>query len=211
LKILNFLIPLKSETVKFGVSEKRLSPCLMSREEKIIITAIARRNRDVFEALFCEYFTLLTKYAEGFIFDRDDCEDIVQNLFINLWERADSLDIRTSIKAYLYQSVKNRCLNYLRNLNVSDNHKLLYLESMLNGSDETDWIDPEWAERIHLALNNLPPQMAQALRLKYMEGEKIVRIARKMRISENTVKTHLTRGKKRLHKHLLESLSLYSL
>ena len=183
----------------------------MKVEEKILIKAIANRNREVFEALFREYFPLLAKYAEGFVFNRDDSEDIVQSLFINLWEKADDLHIQASLKAYLYQSVKNRCLNYLRDLNVSDRHKLLYLEAMFSSSDETDWIDPEWTEKINLALDKLPSQMARSLRLKYMDGEKIVKIAREMKISENTVKTHLTRGKKRLHHQLLESLSLFSL
>ena len=178
-------------------------------EEKILINAIASRNRDVFENLFCEYFPVLTKYAEGFIFDRDACEDLVQSLFIHIWENADTIKIRTSIKSYLFQSVKNRCLNHLRNLKVSDRHKLLYLESMLNCSDENDRVDPEWAGRVNFAMEKLPGQMARALRLKYMEGEKIVRIAWKMKISENTVKTHLTRGKKRLHKQLQESISLF--
>ena len=179
-------------------------------EEKIILKSISNKNLEVFESLFSEYFPLLTKYAEGFVFDRNECEDIVQNLFINLWEKSETIKIQTSLKAYLYQSVKNRCLNYLRNMNVFDKHKLLYLEARLNSGEETDWIDPEWAEKVHLALDRLPIQMARILRMKYMDGEKIGKIANKMQISENTVKTHLSRGKKNLHKQLLDTLSLFS-
>lgn len=182
----------------------------MHFEEKIIKQAITNKNKEVFEALFCEYYPLLTKYAEGFVFDPDQCEDIVQSLFIHLWENSKSINIHTSLKSYLYQSVRNRCLNYLRNLNVYDKHKLFYLEGMLSNSTDTDRIDPEWTEKVRFALAKLPEQMARVLRLKYMEDEKIGDIADKMKISENTVKTHLTRGKKSLHKKLLEKFSLFS-
>jgi RNA polymerase sigma-70 factor (family 1) len=182
----------------------------MKIEEKIIINAIAKRNRDIFKALFYEYYPLLTKYAEGFVFGREESEDIVQSFFIEFWGKADAINIQTSIKSYLYQSVKNRCLNYLRNLKVFDKHKLLYLEGMFSNNDGSNEFDPEWEDKVNLALNKLPSQMARVLRMKYMKGEKIVKIARTMNISENTVKTHLTRGKKRLHKQLLYYLNTLS-
>ena len=85
----------------------------MKIEEKILLNEIAKRNRAVFEALFSDYYPILTRYAEGFIFDRHACEDIVQSMFLYFWENAGKLALTTSLKAYLYGAVKNKCLNLI--------------------------------------------------------------------------------------------------
>jgi RNA polymerase sigma-70 factor (ECF subfamily) len=158
--------------------------------------------------LFYEYYPRLVKYAEGFVFDKQVCEDIVQNLFIYFWERTDWIVIEQSIKAYFYQSVKNRCLNYLRDMHIQDKHKLLYLESMLNDDDSAAWVDPEIISQIERSIEKLPPRMASLFRLKYLEGKKYREIATEKNISENTVKTQVQRAKEKLRNLLLESTSL---
>jgi RNA polymerase sigma-70 factor (ECF subfamily) len=177
-------------------------------EDKILINEIKNRNRIVFESLFYEYYPRLVKYAEGFVFDKQVCEDIVQNLFIYFWERTDWIVIEQSIKAYFYQSVKNRCLNYLRDMHIQDKHKLLYLESMLNDDDSAAWVDPEIISQIERSIEKLPPRMASLFRLKYLEGKKYREIATEKNISENTVKTQVQRAKEKLRNLLLESTSL---
>jgi RNA polymerase sigma-70 factor (ECF subfamily) len=180
----------------------------MRIEDKILFNEIKNRNRKVFESLFYEYYPRLVKYAEGFVFDRHACEDIVQNLFIYFWERTDCIIIEQSIKAYFYQSVKNRCLNYLRNIHIQDKHKLLYLESILNSDDSATWVDSDIGSQIEKAIEKLPPRMASLFQLKYLEGKKYREIASEKNISENTVKTQIHRAKEKLRTLLLESASL---
>ena len=177
----------------------------MRIEEKIIIRELQKGNREVLESLYKDYYPGLVMFAEGFVFDRNVCQDIVQNLFVQLWEKSRELDFRTSIKAYLYQATRNRCLNHLRNVNVRDRHNLLYLEAMINSHDQDPHVDETWLKEIGLALEKLPHQMARVFHLKYMQGKKIREIADDLQISENSVKTNLTRGKARLR--LLSSQS----
>jgi RNA polymerase sigma-70 factor (ECF subfamily) len=177
-------------------------------EDRILFNEIKNRNKKVFGSLFYEYYPRLVKYAEGFVFDRQACEDIVQDLFIYFWERTDRIIIEQSIKAYLYQSVKNRCLNYLRDMHIQDKHKLLYLESMLNSDDSATWVDPDIVSQIEKAIEELPPLMSSLFRLKYLEGKKYREIASEKNISENTVKTQIQRAKEKLRILLLESASL---
>ncbi|MDR1720699.1 MAG: RNA polymerase sigma-70 factor [Dysgonamonadaceae bacterium] len=176
-------------------------------EDKILFNEIKNRNKEVFESLFYEYYPRLVKYAEGFVFDRQVCEDIVQDLFIYFWEKTDAIQLEQSIKAYFFQSVKNRCLNHLRDLHIHDTHRLLYLESMLN-DDESDWVDPEMISRIEAAITALPPQMASVFRMKYLDGLKYREISKLNNISENTVKTQIQRAKERLRQLLLQSTSV---
>lgn len=180
----------------------------MKVEDKILLGEIRNRNRKVFEALFYEYYPHLVRYAEGFVFDKQVCEDIVQNLFIYFWENTHRLDIQLSLKSYFYQSVKNRCLNYLRDLHVEDKHKLLYFEAMLNQDDSSGWVDLEIIKKVQEALAQLPPQMAELFKQKYMFGRKYQEIAQINNISENTVKTQLKRAKQKMRKILLESSTL---
>ena len=181
---------------------------MMKIDDKILFNEIKQRNRNVFERLFYEYYSCLVKYAEGFVFDKQVCEDIVQNLFIHFWEQANWITIERSVKAYFYQSVKNRCLNHLRDIRIQDKHKLLYLEGLLNSDDADSWIDSELVGRIEKAIEKLPPRMASLFRLKYLEGKKYREIAAEVNVSENTVKTQVQRAKTKLRKLLLESTTL---
>lgn len=177
-------------------------------EDKILFNEIKNRNLKVYEALFTNYYPQLVRFAEGYIFDKQECEDIVQNLFIYFWENAEKVNLDLSIKSYFYQSVKNRCLNHLRDLQIHDKHNLLYLEAMLNQENYEELQDPEIIVQINAAIAKLPEQMAEIIKLKYLEGKKLMEIARMNQISENTVKTQLQRAKDKLRKILAESSSL---
>jgi RNA polymerase sigma-70 factor (family 1) len=177
-------------------------------EDKILFNEIKNRNKKVFESLFYEYYPHLVKYAEGFVFDKQICEDIVQNLFIYFWERTDWIIIEKSIKAYFYKSIKNRCLNYLRDMHIQDKHQLLYFENIMNNDDSTNWLDPEIISYVEEAIEKLPPRMASILRLKYLDGKKYREIAIQKNISENTVKTQIQRAKEKLRSLIFNSTSL---
>lgn len=177
-------------------------------EDSILLNEIRKQNKAVFKALFDEYYLVLVRYAEGFVFNKQICEDIVQNLFIYFWENAGKIAIQSSLKAYFFQSVKNRCLNHLRDLEVLDKRKLLCLEAMLTSEDSEVWMDPELINKINNAINSLPEKMAVVFKLKYIQGLRNKEISQKMNISENTVKTQITRAKIKLRKQLLNSTSL---
>lgn len=180
----------------------------MKVEDKILLGEIKNRNRKVFEALFYEYYPHLTRYAEGFLFDKQACEDIVQNLFIYFWENTTRIDIQLSLKSYFYQAVKNRCLNYLRDIHVQDKHKILYLEALLNEDDSPGYVDLEITSKVQEAIAQLPAQMGDLFKQKYLFGRKIHEIAKLNHISENTVKTQLKRAKEKMRKLLIESTAL---
>lgn len=180
----------------------------MQIEDKILFNEIKNRNLKVYEALFSNYYPQLVKFAEAYLFDKQECEDIVQNLFIYFWENAEKIDLDLSVKAYFFQSVKNRCLNHLRDLQIRDRHNLLYLEGLLNLEDYSELQDAEIRNQINAAIAQLPAQMAGIVKLKYLDGKKLMEIAQINQITENTVKTQLSRAKGKLRKLLAETTSL---
>ena len=177
-------------------------------EDKILFNEIKNRNLKVYEALFSNYYPGLVRFAEGYLFDKQVCEDIVQNIFVYLWENAEKINFEVSVKAYFFQSVKNGCLNHLRNLQIRDRHNLMYIEALLNREDADGSEDPEIILQIRHAISRLPEQMAGVFNLKYLEGKKLKEIASIKQISENTIKTQLLRAKDKLRKILLETTTV---
>jgi len=178
-------------------------------EDKILFNEIKHHNLKVYESLFRNYYPHLVRFAEGFIFDQQECKDIVQNLFIYLWENSEKINLKHSLKAYFFQSVKNRCLNYLRDLQIHDRHNLLYIEALLNQMNCEEFQDPIIVTQINDSIAQLPQQMAAIFKLKYLEDKKISEIAQIKGITEYTVKTQLQRAKNRLRRILIETTSAY--
>jgi len=174
-------------------------------EDKILSDEIKNRNLKVYESLFRCYHPKLARFAEVFVFDKQECEDIVQNIFIYLWENADKINLEHSLKAYFFQSVKNRCLNYLRDLRIRDQHNLFYLETLLNQVNCDEFVYSDSIIHINEAIDQLPEQMAIIFKLKYLEGKKIKEIAKINKVTKNTIKTHLQRAKNKLRLILAET------
>jgi RNA polymerase sigma-70 factor (ECF subfamily) len=177
-------------------------------EDKILFNEIKNRNLKVYESLFRNYHPRLVRFAEGYVFDKQECEDIVQNIFIYFWENAEKIDLESSLKGYFFQSVKNRCLNRLRDLQIHDRNNLFYLEALLNQVNYEEIQYSEIIIQIHAAIEQLPQQMAEIFKLKYLEGKKIGEIAQINHVTKNTVKTQLQRAKNKLRKILIETTSV---
>lgn len=90
----------------------------MDVNDKYIILQVRNRNKDAFKFLFEAYYEDLVQFAEKMLFDIMSREDLVKDLFLYLWENAADIDIKISLRPYLYRSVKNRCLNRLKKVDI---------------------------------------------------------------------------------------------
>lgn len=179
--------------------------------EKICIEDIVRKivkgDKEAFEQLFREWYVRLCVYAESMVHDRDQAEDLVQNMFCMLWERRESLNIRESLKSYLYRSVYNAALNSLKHEKI----KLAFWEftqehGMKDENNIEHFIDKESQEalmqEINRAVEALPEQCREIFLLSRFVGKKSSEIADMLNISVRTVDTQLYRGMKRLREEL---------
>ncbi|MBK8808363.1 MAG: RNA polymerase sigma-70 factor [Bacteroidales bacterium] len=174
----------------------------MIRDEKAIIENIKNGNKDVFITVYRAYYKSLCSFASKYFEDSNDAEDIVQDSLIWIWENRNKLEI-TSLKTYLFSSVKNACLNKLKHLKVVNKHKettaielkLLELECDDTYSfDEVENID----QTIEDLLNTLPEQRKKIMKLRYIQGMTSKEIAAQENISQRTVETHLYKAIKSL-------------
>lgn len=174
---------------------------------KEVMEAIARGDKKAFEQLFREWYVRLCVYAESIVHDRDIAEDLVQNIFYILWEKRDVVNIRESIKSYLYRSTYNSALNTLKYEKV----KLAFLEFIRKHEKEGEnnieyFFEKEAKEtvlkEINRAIETLPEQCREIFLLSRFSGKKSIEIASDLGLSVRTVEAQLYKAMKRLREEL---------
>lgn len=163
----------------------------------LLLQEIRDGNQDSFKRLFHLYYEALVIYAEGYLFDRASSEDVVQEVFIYFWENADNITITTSVKGYLYKMVRNRGLNYLKTLKITDDLEILkYAHDKLdNDFDDLQEEKTEKFNKVLLLVEAMPKRMKAIFNLKYQQHYSYSEISNELGISANTVKTQLKRAK----------------
>lgn len=175
--------------------------------EKYLINELRNSKEEAFSLLFKSWYTDLVLYAGFFIPEKPKCEDIVQTLFMKIWEERKTLHIETSLKAYLVRAVRNSCLDELKHRDVvrtyEEKHKLLYMDT----EDTEDYIlYSDLASHLQTALEQLPPLLKEAFELNRFGGLKYKEIAKKQGVSERSVEVRISKALQFLREHLKEYL-----
>lgn len=169
----------------------------------------ALENEQVFEQVFKEHFKSLHAYAFTILKDEAMAEEIVQNVFFKLWDKREQTMIQSSLKAYLYRSVHNESLNYLKHRQVKN---IYHTYTMRQQRDQSEWspetgIDgKELDERIRKALNELPEQCRTIFQLSRFEELKYREIAEKLELSVKTVENQMSKALQLLRLKLADFL-----
>lgn len=179
------------------------------------IDAINELDERTFHQIYCAYFRVLVAYAMQITEENEISQDIVQDVFSTLWERKIAFMTPSSFKAYLYNSVRNAALDYIRHQHVKDNYaERIATENPVyesNGEEPTDVFNQEEIYRqLFKAIDELPARCREVF-LQYMKGKKNEEIAEALHISIETVKTQKKRGLTALRKKLGDSEFLFLL
>lgn len=180
----------------------------MEFPEKDIIAKLTAGDKSVFDLLFRRYYTPLCTYAKGYLKSSEVSEEIVQEVFIRIWESHRNISIHTSVKAYLFRSVFNACINQLKKTQA-DNLKHINLEDaaiqselmmMNNGEDIiSKYFSEEAAIELELAIEDLPQQCREIFSLCRFDNLSYPEISAKLNISLSTVKTQMSRAMEKLY------------
>ncbi len=175
-----------------------------------VFSAIRQGNISEFEMLFKTHYSPLCRYAFTYLDDVDSAEEIVQNTFIAFWEKRDIIQIDASLKAYLYRSVRNACLNELKRQKVRQLHAqsvVLEGESYSQPSDQVT-IAVELESKIQEAIQSLPEQCRLIFRMSRFEELKYQEIANQLKISIKTVENQMGKALKLMRLKLKDYLPL---
>jgi RNA polymerase sigma-70 factor (ECF subfamily) len=150
----------------------------------------------------------LTAYALKFV-SLPTAQDIVQELFLNVWKH--SYELKTSLKSYLYTAVRNGCLDHLKSLRVREkyaNQRLMQLQMdeivYYQEGDDVSIIETEQLSLIYDAIGKLPPKCKEIFELCYYQNMKSDEIAEHLQLSVRTVENQLYRGLIKLRKIITE-------
>lgn len=141
------------------------------------------------KGIFDLYYKSILMYANRFLPSKAECEDLVQDVFVHLWEKQLSFPDEISVKVYLYKSTRNKCYNIIKHQKVKDN----YFEDALHFLEDDDLflkqvLEEEIVRQLHLAIDILPERKRQILKLS-LKGLKNNEIAEELDIKLQTVKT----------------------
>jgi len=176
----------------------------MNLDSKIILGEIQKKNHFVFRRLFDGLYHELVVYANGYLFDKDSSEDVVQEVFACLWEKSNKIDIETNLRSYLYAMVRNRCFNILKAIKITHVSKITEVISNNEASYSPDWFPEDEKqllyEQVLKMIDNFPLKMRNIAKLRFVDNYRFNEIADELNVSVNTVKTQLRRAKMRLGK-----------
>lgn len=175
-----------------------------------LVESIRNSNQGVFELVFNYYYSGLVVYADQIIKDTVISEDIVQSVFMKLWETRETIEIR-SFRSYFIQCVKNRCIDHLRSLQVKQRFDNRIPEADHLVMEEDLWTKNELSELIQKAIEDLAPRCREIFWMSRYENLKIAEIAEKLNISKRTVETQISKALKILRVKLVDYLSLFIL
>lgn len=153
-------------------------------------------DRTAFEAFFRALHEPLCRYAEGFVSDPSVAGDLVQDAFIRIWDGRGRLDPDQSLKAFTYRTVRNLCLNRIRD--ARNREELLaerYEPPQRSGARPDEAVEARsLSVRLQVWIAELPDRQREALELSRFQGLSHEEVARAMDVSPRTVNNHLVKA-----------------
>ncbi len=186
--------------------DPRWSPTPASHDRELVARIRAGDDRAL-ETIFKAYYDRLCRYVAGYLGSRDAAEDVVQGVFVRVWEERAHWDVQGSVQAYLYGAARRRAVSYLRHRAVRRRTApALVLETAAQvdaPSTEAAFEAEELRARLERALATLPPRTREAFVLSRGEGLSYDEVALRMGISPKTVGVHIAKSLAALRRAML--------
>lgn len=172
----------------------------MDLKEETIWKSIQQKDIEVFEQYYKEHFRSFYLMARKYLNDPASAEEIVNDVFLKVWEDGDKMVIETSLKSYIYRAIINRSINMI-NKTKKDEARHVELNAFPDEGYELQQIEEnELKVKLYAAIDHLPEQCRRVFEMSRFEELKQQEIADKLGISIKTVKNHITIALKMLNK-----------
>jgi RNA polymerase sigma-70 factor (ECF subfamily) len=182
---------------------------LKNIEDKLLLKQVARGNKLAFDKLFRKYYEQLVRFALGYTHDGLDAEELVQDVFVKLWEQAAHIKVEVSVQAYLYTSVRNKALNVIKH----DKVRQKFAEQQRANDIKTFETQEElpdlnqFRKLLLLALEKLPERCRTVFEMGKFEGLSYDEIAVYLEISSKTVENQMGLALKKLREAMQPAMN----
>jgi RNA polymerase sigma-70 factor, ECF subfamily len=182
---------------------------MLTGSDSQILEAIKQDDNVAYEMVFREYYRPMTAYAFRFLNNLPESENIVQEVFLRLWQKRKEIMITSSLQNYLFRSVKNQCINYIDHEKIKTGYQDMVINHETNRIEYSEFfLEFGLKRRIEAAIAALPEKRQEIFRLARENGLKYREIADRLKISVKTVETQMTLSLKQLRESLREYKNL---
>ncbi len=184
--------------------------------DKAVISSLRSGDKNVYEQLFLDNYKNLVLYAKKFVMETETARDLVQDVFVYLWDKRQKINIDKSLSSYLFRAVHNGCINYLKRESTKENYIKQFLINLNEGSYKSSSnedayelvVHKDLSVRIETIVETLPEQCRNIFRMSRFRGMKNKEIAEIYSISPRTVETQIYRALKVLKENLRPYLAI---
>lgn len=172
-------------------------------DDRKYVRELSKGSREAFEILYMRYASLVERFVVSLVKDESAADDIVQNVFMNLWNRRENLDKEGLIfRSYLYSSARNAVYDWFRRTEKFPKVPVDQVDmSGLPIADLQKKIEnDEMLMLVNLAISGMPGRRKEIFNLSRVKGMKNAEIAELLGISEKTVEYHISKALEELRK-----------
>ncbi len=164
--------------------------------ENVLVSKLKSGDNSAFSTIFSAYYRDLVLFAARFTRNQENAEEIVQDIFVKLWENHESLKIDISLKSFLLKSIQNKCIDMIRHRKIKDIHVSYVLENQTLYECDTDnyVLFSDLKEQIDKTLDRLPDELSGVFRMSRYKGLKYDEIAGILNVSVRTIEVRIAKA-----------------
>jgi RNA polymerase sigma-70 factor (family 1) len=174
----------------------------MQKIRKELLEKLKRGDDKAFEELYHSYKVPALRFCNSILKDIEESENIIQEVFIKIWNRRSTINPELNFTSYLFTIIKNRVFDYLKEVKKNDFLRDKFWEQILEYKAEDNEIKEERFAMVKEAVENLSEKRKIIIKLNYEEGKSYEEIANQLNISKNTVKNQLVKAKQVIREQL---------
>jgi RNA polymerase sigma-70 factor (ECF subfamily) len=177
----------------------------LENSDSLLFAHISNGNKAAFDTLFRKYYCQLVRFAISYTNDSSTAEEIVQDTFVKIWENAPRIKITTTVGGYIYNAVKNHCINYIKHITI----KKKYEKEQAKKKTEEEFSNEEkvninlFRQILSQAVNKLPEKCREIFEMAKFDGLSYDEISDYLEISTKTVENQMGIALKKLRENIL--------
>jgi len=184
---------------------------ISKKQDKELVELLIGSSQEAFGELYARFKERLLYLCKRYLKNEADSEDVVHDVFLQLWETRHSLNSEMSFAAYVQKITKNYTIDKLRHVDVHSRFAKNTLMNVADSTNETEntIIDNDYAELLKELIENLPPRQKEIYRLSRIEGLSYKEISKLLQISIPAVQKHASIALNKIKEHLQQHADIY--